>query len=183
MPIPAFDSLLNVLPPHLGNPNHRKDVSPYHCSVMELCERYGTSGPRRHLLTGFLDFREVLFDLELVGFQWLDGSFVEDVEAQEQRDPDDLDLVTWVDRPKKPEKVEKLINSEILKRAVVRRKYGLDHLLVPLNAKPVVLVNQSKYWYALFSHRRDGLWKGMLQVDLTDPQDDAEARKFLGASP
>jgi hypothetical protein len=53
MPIPAFDGILNVLPPHLGDPRNPADHSPYPCTRLELCGRFGTSAERRTILTGF----------------------------------------------------------------------------------------------------------------------------------
>ena len=34
------------------------------------------------------------------------------------------------------------------------------------------------YWYSIWSHRRDGVWKGYVQVDLA-PDDDADAHTLL----
>jgi hypothetical protein len=34
------------------------------------------------------------------------------------------------------------------------------------------------YWYSIWSHRRDGLWKGFVQIDI-DPSQDVEANKIL----
>src|SRR4051812_6073428 len=83
MPIPHFDGILNILPPHLGDPRQIGDLSPYICSVAEFCDRFGTSARRVEILNGLLDLREALFGLGVSGFQWFGGSFVEDIEAQE----------------------------------------------------------------------------------------------------
>ena len=46
-------------------------------------------------MAGFLDFRALLHSLGInTGFQWLDGSFMENVELLEQRAPKDIDVVT-----------------------------------------------------------------------------------------
>jgi hypothetical protein len=45
------------------------------------------------------------------------------------------------------------------------------------------------YWYSMWSHRRDGLWKGFVQVDLDSAQDPAafqlltQAQADLGVVP
>jgi hypothetical protein len=44
---------------------------------------------------------------------------------------------------------------------------------------PVSLVNQTKYWFGLFSHKRNGVWKGMLQVPLCPPAADAAIAALL----
>ena len=37
---------------------------------------------------------------------------------------------------------------------------------------PAYLIDQTKYWFGLFSHQRDTfLWKGMLEIPLTDDTD------------
>ncbi len=58
-PIPPFDHNL-VLPPHLGSPTLASELSPYPCSTVDLCRRFGFSPERRAILAGFLDFRENL---------------------------------------------------------------------------------------------------------------------------
>ena len=42
-------------------------------------------------------------------------------------------------------------------------------------------VQSIAYWYSMWSHRRDGLWKGFVQVDLDSAQD-ADARAVLNIS-
>ena len=93
-PIPPFDHNL-VLPPNLGNPTNPAHLSPYPCTTLDLCERLATTPHRRGILGQFLDFRERLTTEGLInGFQWLDGSFLEDIEVRESRPPKDLDVVT-----------------------------------------------------------------------------------------
>src|SRR5262249_47251536 len=90
----AFDGILNVLPPHLGDPRAINDLSPFPCTALELCQRFATTPARKQILNGFLDLRAALAALGIQGFQWLDGSFVEDLEDQAGRDPGDMDVVT-----------------------------------------------------------------------------------------
>lgn len=97
MPIPAFDGILNVLPPHLGTNGKVEHLSPYECIMQEVCERFATSSQRIGILRGFLALRQELWSLNLRGFQWMDGSFVEDIEVQENRSPGDIDVVTFFD--------------------------------------------------------------------------------------
>lgn len=52
---------------------------------------------RRELLKGLLEFRSELHRIGLVdGIQWLDGSFIENVEEIEGRHPKDIDVVTFL---------------------------------------------------------------------------------------
>jgi hypothetical protein len=134
---------------------------------------------------GFLTLRDLLFDLGIKGFQWLDGSFLEDIEAQASRDPGDIDVVTFVADPLDLHALATLINSNLwlLDQNHTKTNYRVDHFLVPLGSAPRNLIELTRYWYGLFSHRRDGVWKGMLKVDLSDPIDDAAASALLGGTP
>lgn len=95
MPIPAFVAN-DVLPPHSGDPRRREQLSPFPCATMELCQRFATSPDRLGILQGFLRFRELLTQAGILsGFQWIDVSFLENIEAEENRPPNDLDVVTF----------------------------------------------------------------------------------------
>ncbi len=99
MAIPAFDGILNVLPPHSGDPTNPSDLSPYTCTMVELCGRFNTSAARKRILLGLLDLRAELYLLDFRGFQWLSGSFVENIEIHERRDPNDVDTITIAETP------------------------------------------------------------------------------------
>lgn len=185
MPIPPFDGIFNVLPPHLGDPRQISDLSPYRCTVTELCDRFGTSPGRKRILEGFLALRDELFALGIQGFQWLDGSFLEDIETQEGRGPKDIDVVSFVSRPADANALFTVLSAKpnLNSRAQVKGTYHVDHFWVPLGNNPILLVSLVRYWYGLFSHRRDRAWKGMLVVNLADQSDDATARIVLESKP
>ncbi len=62
--------------------------------------RFSTSSARCKILEGLLDYRQAMHRIGLVsGFQWLDGSFLEDVETIEKREPRDIDVVTFFHTP------------------------------------------------------------------------------------
>jgi hypothetical protein len=96
MPIPAF-SIDGVLPPYVGpgGPGGApQDMTPYVATAVEVVLTLGTTPRRRTILGRWLDHRAALRGLGFQrGFQWLDGSFVE------QKEPNDLDIVTFVFRP------------------------------------------------------------------------------------
>lgn len=46
--------------------------------------------------------------------------------------------------------------------------------------EPEQLTERSVYWYSLWSHRRNDLWKGFAQIDLA-PVEDATASATLAA--
>lgn len=184
MPIPAF-TIDGVLPPYIGPTGPggaAEDMSPYSVSIVEVVSTFGTTSGRRDILRGWLAHRAHLrmagFDR---GFQWLDGSFVED------KDPRDLDVVTFLYRPngvRDGSGVAALMsaNSGLFSRRRVKASYHLDAFPIDLDGSAEVLVGMSRYFLGLFSHRRgDGLWKGMLQVRIEDENDDVAALALLNA--
>lgn len=179
-PIPAFDHNL-VLPPHLGDPTSLVQLSPYPCTTLDLCQRFGTTAERREILGKFLDFRDRLRMEGLTnGFQWLDGSFLEDVEAREGRAPRDLDVVTVYSGYDLPFQSRLFTNfPEVANPALSKANYSLDHYPFDAGYDPGATVEFTRYWILLFSHNRLGVWKGMLKIDLNTPGDDADARQEL----
>jgi hypothetical protein len=179
-PIPAFDHNL-VLPPHLGDPVNRGQLSPYPCTTLDLCQRLGINAERRAILGKFLDFRDRLRVEGLTnGFQWLDGSFMEDVEARENRSPRDLDVVTvyWgYDLAFQSQLVAQF--PEFASPRLSKAAYSLDHYTFDAGYDPTLTLEQTRYWILLFSHNRQGVWKGMLKIDLNTPAEDAAARQEL----
>src|SRR5437016_2611270 len=148
MAIPAFDGILNVLPPHLGVAGTVTNLSPYDCTVVELCNRFATSLARKQILEGLLNLRAELFALGIQGFQWLDGSFVEDIETQAGRAPRDIDVVTFVSSPADPATLDTTVAQKpaLLNRPYVKGTYFVDHFWVPLGAPPDQIVAITRYW-------------------------------------
>ena len=185
--IPPWNSI-GVIPPVSAPSPTGAERSPYDVSLSELVLRFGTSPERRRILDGFLRYRGRLHAAGLrTGFQWLDGSFLENIELIESRSPNDLDVVTFFSlapgdtqlaaQARAPDAFPR--NSH--ERAVFKAAFFVDPYLVDLRKPPVRLVQSSTYWYSLWSHRRDASWKGYLQVVL-DPAEDARAAIHLGRS-
>lgn len=184
-PIPAFDHNL-VLPPHLGDPTSFGDLSPFACTTSDLCDRFNTSPERKIILSGFLAFREKLQSLGVTkGFQWIDGSFLEDVEKRELRPPKDLDVVTvffGYDASFQITIAAKF--PEFKDRALSKANYSIDHFPFDATHNPIVTIEMTRYWMQLFSHNRDSVWKGMLRIELNTPVNDGIAKKSLtGTTP
>ncbi|MCE9660594.1 MAG: hypothetical protein K8R60_18865 [Burkholderiales bacterium] len=183
--IPAFNHS-HVLPPFLGDsPKESAGSSPYQATASELVARLGNTPERRLLLRGLFDYRQALHNLGFSdGFQWLDGSFVEDVEAHEARPPNDIDVVTFAQRPAgmDPAAVNAVVaaNLDVFEPAKARVAYGCDAYVVQLDGRPEKLVIRTAYYHSLFSHRRgDNVWKGFLMLPLQS--DDADALVTLNA--
>jgi hypothetical protein len=98
--IPAYNHS-HVLPPFVGvDPTVRQGVSPYETTLSDLVDRFSTSPERAAILWGLLDYRAILNPLGIVsGYQWLSGSFTENIEALQARPPGDVDVVTVAHRP------------------------------------------------------------------------------------
>lgn len=80
MPIPSF-TIDDVIPPYVGpdGPGGRaEDMSPYNVTVLEISTTLGLTDDRKAIIRGWLEHRAALRAIGFVrGFQWLDGSFVE----------------------------------------------------------------------------------------------------------
>jgi hypothetical protein len=181
MPIPPFDHA-GVLPPHIGDAIAPGQRSPYASTMEDVVDRFATSEDRRAILHGLLDYRNALrTELGIdSGVQWLDGSFVEDVERNEARPPGDVDVLTIASFPALSGldvKQRELLASDRTKARFRCDAYPLD--LGRIGSLEQLLAHVT-YWFGLFSHRRDGRWKGLLAVAL-DASDDARARVRLDA--
>ncbi len=63
---------------------------------------------------------------------------------------------------------------ELFDPRVTKKRYLCDAYFVDLDKRSEVIVDDTRYWFGLFSHQRDtSLWKGMLKIPLCS--DDAEA--------
>lgn len=179
--IPAWNSA-GVLPPIRPNaPGSSPDRSPYTVELAVLFDRFATSPERMAILDGLLRFRTDLHAAGITsGFQWLDGSFLEQVEAIEGRAPRDMDVVTFLDLPQGLDQ-QSLVqrHGTLFDQKHVKATYAMDAYFAVLG-QPTDhwQVKNIAYWYSLWSHRRDGLWKGFVQVDL-DPSQDGDARAIL----
>jgi len=167
-----------VLPPCDMDDPVSDDRSPYSISLTDYILRFGTTQTRQSILNGFMEFRSALHSVGLVeGFQWIDGSFLEHVEENEGRDPHDIDLVTFFHLP------EGVSERDLFSKAPhlfnpqrAKEDFHVDAYFVRLNTEyPEFLVSKAAYWYSIWSHRRDGLWKGFLQIDLSNNDDQVAA--------
>lgn len=186
MPLPPMLASPATLPPFVGNdPAIPAARSPYNATMEEIIQRFGTTTKRREILAGLIAFRREIRRLSIgAEFQWVAGSFVEKL----GREPNDVDVVTfYTTSPQEMQQiqadpvrwadVQKLAN-----RASVKGRFQCDAFFVSLSGDGRVLVNQTHYWYGLFSHQRGSLaWKGMVQIDVASFDDDTAAESILTA--
>jgi hypothetical protein len=186
--IPPFTPS-GVLPPFVGtDPTVLASVSPYKTTLSELVEQFATSTDRKRILAGYLAHRTELIALGFQGIQWLDGSFMENVEITEGRSPGDIDVVSFVQHPLSsqvpPDPGAWLAfvtaNTRVLLASETKAHFNTDAYFVDIAMGPGFVIQQTAYWFALFSHKKvTSLWKGILEIPLDDQQDDVAATRLL----
>lgn len=187
-PVPSFDGR-GLIPPLLGPDETTRDRSPYYASMSELVAALGTTPWRENLLFGLIEYRKLLAARGYTdGLQFIDGSFVENVEVRENRDPGDIDVFSFLMRPPAYQQDQTLWanvgfpewTSELMDRDRNKVRFLLDTYGVAVDQHgPLTLINETVYWYSLFSHRRVTRdWKGFVRVPL-NPTDDAAARGMI----
>lgn len=169
-----------VLPPFIPEqgPTDPAGMAPYKTTISEFVRRYSHSPERITILRGLLEYRKKLREIGISnGIQWLDGSFVENVEANRGRPPADVDIVTFALRPTNDlEHWKKLVNGnkDLFLPQDAKKKYHCDAYFVDLNTHPIHVVSSTRYWFGLFSHQRESyLWKGMVEIPIECSDDEA----------
>ena len=183
-PIPRWNAN-GLLPPYLGDPASSVSRSPYPISLADLVSQFGYTPTRCQILSGFLNFRAALHQAGLVqGFQWVNGSFVADIMKIENREPRDIDVVTCFHLPEGYNQRDfARIHSELFDHARNKSLYDTDTLFQVLdNNDSRYLANRFAYFNGLWSHTRQGEWKGYLELDLS-ADEDAVAWSVLNGNP
>ena len=172
----------HVIPPYLGTDSSLPgNQSPFKTDIMELCQHFATSKARVDILKGYVEFRMQCVVCGITGFQWIDGSFVENVEMRESRDPHDIDVISFIFNVT-PVTIDNIKNkfTEFVDPRQSKYRYSVDHYVVQADSDPMTTINGVKYWNQLFGHNRNGVWKGMLQLPLSnDDSLDTQALNFL----
>jgi hypothetical protein len=176
MPIPDF-ATHGALPPFIsGQATIPAARSPYTASMLDVVERFCTSKDRAKLLKGLNHYRKHLQSGGFVsGYQWVDGSFVENVEKLRNRSPSDIDVVTLFNRPLKyqaepkswPTDYEGQLFARYFDTNAMKPEYKCDTYGIDLDAGSRALVRNSTYWFGLFSDMRDtNAKKGIIEIAL-----------------
>lgn len=180
MTLPAFNHR-GLIPPFRDPEQPTSPArSPYPIDITDFTSQFSTTPARCAILQGFLKYRETLHSAGLTtGFQWVDGSFLEQVEITQNRDPSDLDVVSFFNLPAGIDENEfSRRNPDLFDRSKAKTNYRVDSYPVVLSWKPDLLVWWSAYWYSVWGHRRNLEWKGFVQIDLA-PTHDREALRAL----
>lgn len=182
--IPGFD-IHGVVPPiRPGEAGHSPDRAPYPTDMLTFCQRFGGTPERRAILRGLLDLRDALRGAGIVeGFQWLDGSFAEDVERLRGQAPADIDVVRFCAFGDTAQQ-QRLLQAipEAFESARAKAAYRVDHYFVQTDGQTdparasAELTRWAAYWYSMWAHQRDTQqWKGFVFVLLGLGDDQARA--------
>lgn len=175
MVIPSW-TMSGIVPPiRPGMSGASPDRSPYKSALTDFIDQFAINQARLNILAGLIKYRQALHEIGLTeGFQWLDGSFLEDVEGAENRTPRDIDVVTFYRRPKSLNESELAVKlTHLLNTEHSKNRYHVDGYGFELgSAVEPYKIRMLTYWYSMWSHRRDGLWKGFVQIDLAPIEDD-----------
>lgn len=156
--------------------------SPYKISIMDVFELFGYTEHRKKLLKNLLEYRKELYKLGIkTGSQWISGSFISDIESLEKREPADIDIVTFYMLPENMTQESLFAQSEIFKHDKAKVLYNVDgyflQMGIPYNSPEI---NQVSYWYSIWSHSRQRVWKGFVEVELNEVLDNSsDLNKFI----
>lgn len=191
MPIPDFASH-GALPPFIsGDPTLPNARSPYQTTIHEVVDRFCTSAERAKLLKGLNEYRKHLHSGGFIsGSQWIDGSFIENVEVLRKRGPKDIDVVTLFHRPLKYQAepngwkidYEAHLHSAFFDSVRMKPTFHCDTYAVDLDVGSRSLVRNTTYWFGLFSDMRGThTKKGILEIPLAvDPMEFAAVENSIG---
>ncbi len=180
MSIPPFD-VGGVLPSFSGaDATNPADRSPYRVTIDDIVGRFATCDNRAKLLLGLNNYRAHLLSGGFVhGHQWIDGSFVEDVERLRGRPPKDIDLVTVFHRPSQyvgndvqwQLDYRSRLHRNFFEAKLMKQQFSCDTYCIDMDHSPNSLIRSSSYWLGLFSEQRStSRRKGIVEVPLmTDP--------------
>lgn len=185
MPIPAYD-LGGVLPPFLGSiPGSAALQSPYLATPLELVHRFGVTDTRHRYIRGLLTLRSALRDFGIdKGIQWIDGSFVENKEAN-GGEPGDIDIVTVFERPAHLgvatawAQARAPLMTTLFDPGYCKLSYHCEAFYIDAGLGGLTAARQAAFWFGLFSHQRlTYRWKGLVELplgpSLVDRDADAE---------
>jgi len=152
--------------------------SPYKITLVEAMDFFADTKERRNLFRDFLRYRKALHGVGICnGFQWINGSFVEQVETIRNRPPGDIDVVTFTHLPNDCQNQHDLFrkNPDLFDPKKTKVNFRVDGYTVFLGSAMMAKdVRDVSYWYSLWSHQRETYaWKGFIQLDLASGEDES----------
>ncbi|MDR1279811.1 MAG: hypothetical protein LBK99_03185 [Opitutaceae bacterium] len=172
--IPQWNNAAVLPPIRPGQPGHSPDRSPYRVSLTAVIERLATSPERIKILRGLIAYRTAFMQtVTSDGFQWLDGSFMENKEILAGESPRDVDVVTFYRLPSDRNQSDLASSSPLLfDHDHVKKTWLVDAYTCQTGLSLERYdVRRISYWHSMWSHRRNGIWKGFVQVELSLAED------------
>ncbi len=162
---------------------NRIKFSPYQVSSETFVKRFAKTPERQKLLNDWLTYRRRLSEYVSFGFQWINGSFVEDVEKKRGCPPNDIDLVDFI-------MLSKPLTADQYKH--LKKPYKLDCFMVKLPTLEELtqfpsgglqewynlFVDQTACWNLQWGHSQDNESKGYLKIPFSE-EDDKKALDYL----
>ncbi|PYE40937.1 DUF6932 family protein [Psychrobacter fozii] len=177
-------NIQGVVPPvAVGEAGHSTNRSPYLVNIIQFVKDFALSAQRIDILIGFLEYRQALYSAGITtGFQWINGSFVENVEVLAGRAPNDIDVVTFSNLCNTVPNFEDWVsqNLPLFSAPQAKTQYRVDCYWVDMDAEfNADSIERCTYWYSMWSHQKEtNLWKGFFQMTLS-PEDDKRAAEYL----
>jgi hypothetical protein len=154
----------------------------------EFAIAFGYSNMRKSLIRNLIGYRALMRTGGFVsGIQFLNGSFLENVEATQGRDPQDIDVFSLVSLPPAYQTNAQAWSStglpfwrdEVVNQPLNKQRYSLDTYADIYPQPGLSEIKTIIYWYSLFAHQRVTMeWKGFVAVPL-DAASDANALAIL----
>lgn len=157
--------------------------SPYQMTSIEFVQHFNKTKERAKLLKDWLKYRHEIASNIYYGFEWVNGSFVENVEKTRKSPPNDIDVVDFVI-------FKKELSPQEYK--TIKRRYHVDAFLVSLlsQEKLAEMTNEKLFawydtnikriaqWNLEWGHTHDGNSKGFIKINFNQ-DDDEHALKLL----
>lgn len=179
---PGLFNMAGVIPPVDDQKPTSANRSPYLLQPVDFIKIFGFTQERVTILQGLFKYRSELYKVGITsGFQWLDGSFVTDIENLEQRPPNDIDVVTFFYLPENETQQSFLPKTKnLLNTNFTKPQFKVDVYPVVLGQEiNPALIDRISYWYSMWSHRKsDNMWKGFIKIEL-NPNEDIQAIQIL----
>lgn len=98
---------------------------------------------------------------------------MEHKEFLENAPPEDVDVVTFFNLPAGVDQQTFVPTiHDLFDKRLTKAQYRVDAYLCVLGqVMGASDVKTIAYWYSMWSHRRNGIWKGFVQVDIFEDED------------
>lgn len=154
----------------------RITFSPYQMTSIEFVNRFGNTRARKEILKKWLRYRIAISDKIQYGFEWVNGSFVENVEQTRPGPPNDIDVVDFVVL-KEPLPAEE--------HQWMKKCYGVDAFMVHLLSKEAItalssqdlfdwyntIIQDIAQWNLQWGHTRKDVSKGFVKIVFNQDED------------